>query len=147
MIVDAVLAGRIRAGMRQGARAFASLFRTSVREALIRLATCGIVQVSPNAVGSLSSPRLKRRRKHFRHDAPSKWAFSDHERITAPRVAGDLDRAARLMTEPIGSVAAGPTRRIDRDPRLDLRQALPITPENAGPNPPRQNRPAVRNHD
>jgi DNA-binding GntR family transcriptional regulator len=49
VIVDAVLAGTIRAGTQFGAQALASGFesRMSVREALIRLETRGIVQVGP----------------------------------------------------------------------------------------------------
>jgi DNA-binding GntR family transcriptional regulator len=69
------------------------------------------------------------------HDATE--SCDDHEHITAALAAGDLDRAASLMTAHIGSVEAGLTRRIDRDPLLDLRQALQLTPKNAGPNPPR----------
>lgn len=50
VIVDAILAGRIRAGTHLGEQSLATLFgvsRTMAREALIRLETRGIVQVSP----------------------------------------------------------------------------------------------------
>jgi len=50
VIVDAVLSGRIMAGTRLGEQALADIFsvsRTTVREALIRLETRGIVQVVP----------------------------------------------------------------------------------------------------
>jgi DNA-binding GntR family transcriptional regulator len=50
VIVDAVLGGRITAGTRLGEQALADIFsvsRTTVREALIRLETRGIVQVIP----------------------------------------------------------------------------------------------------
>ncbi len=49
-IVDAILAGRLRPGVRLGEQALANLFdvsRTAVREALIRLETRGLVQSSP----------------------------------------------------------------------------------------------------
>jgi DNA-binding GntR family transcriptional regulator len=222
VIVDAVLAGRIRAGMRLGEQALATLFqvsRTSVREALIRLETRGIVQVSPRRGWFVVEPSLEEAQEAFQarcaiemgilrtvaavkpgvidalrdhirqereaiasndvgarsyllgdfhvcmveafgnriladilrdltartvlisalyqstHDATE--SCDDHEHITAALAAGDLERAASLMTAHIGSVEAGLTRRIDRDPLLDLRQALQLTPKNAGPNPPR----------
>ena len=58
MIVDAVLAGRIPAGMRLGEQALADVFsvsRTTVREALIRLG------LGTSRVGSYASPRAKGR--------------------------------------------------------------------------------------
>jgi DNA-binding GntR family transcriptional regulator len=197
VIVDAVLAGRIRAGMRLGEQALATLFqvsRTSVREALIRLETRGIVQVSPRRGWFVVEPSLEEAQEAFQarcaiemgilrtvaavkpgvidalrdhirqereaiasNDVGARWylvgtvlisalyqsthdateSCDDHEHITAALAAGDLDRAASLMTAHIGSVEAGLTRRIDRDPLLDLRQALQLTPKNAGPNPPR----------
>jgi DNA-binding GntR family transcriptional regulator len=56
-VVDAVLSGRMKAGMRLGELQLGQLFgvsRTIVREALIRLETRGIVQAS--------APRLVRDR-------------------------------------------------------------------------------------
>ncbi len=62
MIVDAVLSGGIRAGTRLGEQALATLFgvsRTSVREALIRLETRGILQVSPRRGWFVIEPSLE----------------------------------------------------------------------------------------
>jgi DNA-binding GntR family transcriptional regulator len=221
IIVDAVLAGRIRAGMRLGEQALATLFqvsRTSVREALIRLETRGIVQVSPRRGWFVVEPSLEEAQEAFQarcaiemgilrtiamvkphvidtlrdhirqeraaiaaedigarsfllgdfhvclveafgnriladilrdltartvlisalyqstHDATE--SCDEHEQITAFLAAGDLERAAELMTAHIGNVEAGLTKRIDSDPLLDLRQALQIMPKKAGPNPP-----------
>ena len=61
-IVNAVLAGRIRAGTRLSEQALATLFsvsRTSVREALIRLETRGIVQSSPRRGWFVVEPSLE----------------------------------------------------------------------------------------
>src|SRR5690242_7848270 len=68
VIVDAVLAGQIRAGTRLGEQALASLFevsRTSVREALIRLETRGIVQASPRRGWFVVEPSLEEAREAF----------------------------------------------------------------------------------
>src|ERR1700738_4194629 len=62
VIVNAILAGRIRAGTRLGEQALATLFqvsRTSVREALIRLETRGILQVSPRRGWFVIEPSLE----------------------------------------------------------------------------------------
>ncbi len=220
VIVDAILAGRIQAGTRLGEQALATLFqvsRTSVREALIRLETRGIVQVSPRRGWFVIEPSLEEAQEAFQarcaiemgilrtiaavkpaaiailrdhiqqeraaiasgdvgarsyllgdfhvcmveafgnriladilrdltartvlisalyqstHDATE--SCDEHEQITAHLAAGDVDRAAHLMIAHIGNVEAGLTKRIDRDPLLDLRHALQITPKNAGPNP------------
>ena len=222
VIVDAILAGRIRAGTRLGEQALATLFevsRTSVREALIRLEARGIVQVSPRRGWFVIEPSLAEAQEAFQarcaiemgilrtvafvepsvigrlrdhiqqeraaiasddigarsfllgdfhvclvdafgnriladilrdltartvlisalyqstHDATE--SCDEHEQITDLLATGDLDRAASLMTMHIGNVEAGLTKRIDRDPLLDLRQALQIQPKNAGVNPPR----------
>jgi DNA-binding GntR family transcriptional regulator len=221
VIVDAILAGRIQAGMRLGEQALATLFqvsRTSVREALIRLETRGIVQVSPRRGWFVIEPSLEEAQEAFQarcaiemgilrtiatvgpeaiailrdhirqerdaiasgdvgarsyllgdfhvcmveafgnriladilrdltartvlisalyqstHDATE--SCDEHEQIIANLAAGDIDRAASLMIAHIGNVEAGLTKRIDRDPLLDLRHALQITPKNAGANPP-----------
>lgn len=68
VIVDAVLSGRIRAGMRLGEQALAGLFgvsRTSVREALIRLEARGIVQVSPRRGWFVIEPSVEEAREAF----------------------------------------------------------------------------------
>ncbi len=68
VIVDAVLAGRIRAGTRLGEQALATLFetsRTSVREALIRLETRGIVHVSPRRGWFVIEPSLEEAQEAF----------------------------------------------------------------------------------
>jgi len=60
-IVDAILAGRLRPGARLGEQAVASIFdvsRTVVREALIRLETRGLVQVSPRRGWFVVEPSL-----------------------------------------------------------------------------------------
>jgi DNA-binding GntR family transcriptional regulator len=214
VIVDAILSGRIRAGTRLGEQALATLFavsRTSVREALIRLETRGIVQVSPRRGWFVVEPSLEEAQEAFQarcavemgilrtvthvdpaviatlrahigrereairagdagarsyllgdfhvcmveafgnrlladilrdltartvlisalyqstHDATE--SCDEHERITAALAEGDLDRAAGLMTAHIGNVEAGLTKRIDRDPLFDLREALRLPPK------------------
>jgi DNA-binding GntR family transcriptional regulator len=213
IIVDAVLSGSIRAGTRLGEQALATLFqvsRTSVREALIRLETRGILQVSPRRGWFVIEPSLEeaqeafqarravetgilhtvaaptitvtqKLRDHIRqerdaihaddvgarsyllgdfhvcmaeacghrtladilrdltartvlisalyqstHDAEE--SCDQHEAITNAIAAGDLQRAAELMTAHIGDVEAGLTKRIDHDPLLDLRHALRLDP-------------------
>jgi len=67
-IVNAVLAGRIRAGTRLSEQALATLFsvsRTSVREALIRLETRGIVQSSPRRGWFVVEPSLEEAQEAF----------------------------------------------------------------------------------
>ncbi|MCK8785899.1 GntR family transcriptional regulator [Roseomonas sp. NAR14] len=216
VIVDAILAGRIRAGTRLGEQQLAALFgvsRTSVREALIRLEARGILQVSPRRGWFVIEPSLEEAqeafqarcavemgillamkdippetietlREHVRrereaiagddigarsyllgdfhvcmvealgnrtlaeilrdltartvlisalyqstHDATE--SCDEHERIVALMAAGDLAGAAALMVTHIGHVEAGLTRRIERDPLLDLRQALRLLPKGA----------------
>ncbi len=68
VIVDAILSGRIQAGMRLGEQALATLFhvsRTSVREALIRLEARGIVQVSPRRGWFVIEPSLEEAQEAF----------------------------------------------------------------------------------
>jgi len=68
VIVNAILAGRIRAGTRLGEQALATLFdvsRTSVREALIRLETRGIVQSSPRRGWFVIEPSLEEAQEAF----------------------------------------------------------------------------------
>jgi DNA-binding GntR family transcriptional regulator len=212
VIVNAILAGRIRAGTRLGEQALATLFdvsRTSVREALIRLETRGIVQSSPRrgwfviepsleeaqeafqarraiemgilrSVGTVGTPVTDALREHiarereaiaaddaaarsfllgdfhvcmveafgnriladilrdltartvlisalYQSTGDASKSCDEHERIIDALQAGDLNRAADLMTEHIGNVEAGLTKRIDSDPLLDLRQALQLT--------------------
>jgi DNA-binding GntR family transcriptional regulator len=60
-IVDAILAGRLRPGMRLGEQALGSVFevsRTVVREALIRLETRGLVHVTPRQGWYIVEPAL-----------------------------------------------------------------------------------------
>jgi DNA-binding GntR family transcriptional regulator len=68
VIVDAILSGSIRAGTRLGEQALATLFevsRTSVREALIRLETRGILQVSPRRGWFVIEPSLEEAQEAF----------------------------------------------------------------------------------
>jgi DNA-binding GntR family transcriptional regulator len=68
VIVDAILAGSIRAGTRLGEQALATLFqvsRTTVREALIRLETRGMVQVSPRRGWFVVEPSLEEAQEAF----------------------------------------------------------------------------------
>ena len=51
-------------------------------------------------------------------------ACDEHEQITQKIAEGDLDGAARLMTSYIDNVEVGLTKRIERDPLIDLRSAL-----------------------
>lgn len=214
VIVDAVLSGTIRAGTRLGEQALATLFevsRTSVREALIRLETRGIVQVSPRRGWFVIEPSLEEAQEAFqarcaiemgilrtiehvpphvvaalrRHVEQERQAIAaddvgarsfllgdfhvcmveafgnrilaeilrdltartvlisalyqsthdasescdEHTQIIDALAAGELERAARLMLAHIGNVEAGLTKRIDRDPLLDLRQALRLPPK------------------
>lgn len=220
VILDAILAGRISAGMRLGEQALATLFqvsRTSVREALIRLEARGIVQVSPRrgwfvvepsieeakdvfqarcaiemgilrTIATIKPAVIETLREHIRQEreaiasrdvAARSYLLGDfhvcmveafgnraladilrdltartvlisalyqstheaaescdeHEQITDALAAGDLARAAELMTAHIGHVEAGLTKRIERDPLLDLRNALQMTPRNAHSHP------------
>jgi DNA-binding GntR family transcriptional regulator len=51
-------------------------------------------------------------------------ACDEHEAITSHIAEGDLAGAARLMTSHIDNVEVGLTKRIERDPLVDLRSAL-----------------------
>ena len=67
-IIDAVLAGRLKAGTRLGEQQLAQLFgvsRTIVREALIRLETRGIVQVSARRGWFIIEPSIEEAREAF----------------------------------------------------------------------------------
>jgi DNA-binding GntR family transcriptional regulator len=62
VIVDAILSGRLRPGARLGEQALAKLFevsRTTVREALIRLETRGLVQASARRGWFVVEPSLE----------------------------------------------------------------------------------------
>jgi DNA-binding GntR family transcriptional regulator len=59
----------------------------------------------------------------------------EHAQIADALAAGDTDDAAELLISHIGNVEAGLTKRMDRDPLLDLRQALQMAPKNSGRNP------------
>jgi DNA-binding GntR family transcriptional regulator len=209
VIVDAILAGRLRPGARLGEQALAKLFdvsRTIVREALIRLETRGLIHssarrgwfvVEPSVeevleafqarraietgilriVDSVPTKVIDMLRAHIAqereaiaandiaarsylladfhvcmvtafenhmlaeilrdltartiliaalyqsvHDASE--SCDEHERITDCLAAGDIEGAARQMISHIGNVESGLTRRVDRDPLLDLRLAL-----------------------
>lgn len=68
VIVDAILSGTIRAGTRLGEQSLATLFevsRTSVREALIRLETRGILQVSPRRGWFVIEPSIEEAQEAF----------------------------------------------------------------------------------
>ena len=68
IIVDAILSGTIRAGTRLGEQALATLFevsRTSVREALIRLETRGMLQVSPRRGWFVIEPSIEEAQEAF----------------------------------------------------------------------------------
>jgi len=56
------------------------------------------------------------------HDATE--SCDEHEAITNCLAAGDIEGAAAQMISHIGNVESGLTRRVDRDPLLDLRLAL-----------------------
>jgi len=56
------------------------------------------------------------------HDAAE--SCDEHERITDLLAAGDIEGAAQAMVSHIGNVESGLTKRVDRDPLLDLRLAL-----------------------
>jgi len=68
VVVDANLAGSIRAGRRLGEQALATLFevsRTSIREALLRLETRGIIQVSPRRGWFVIEPSIEAAQEAF----------------------------------------------------------------------------------
>jgi DNA-binding GntR family transcriptional regulator len=56
------------------------------------------------------------------HDATE--SCDEHEAITDLLARNDIDGAVRQMVAHIGNVEAGLTKRLDRDPLLDLRAAL-----------------------
>jgi DNA-binding GntR family transcriptional regulator len=67
-VVDAILAGKLKAGTRLGEQQLAQLFsvsRTVVREALIRLETRGIVQVSARRGWFVIEPSIEDAREAF----------------------------------------------------------------------------------
>jgi DNA-binding GntR family transcriptional regulator len=67
-VVDAILAGRLKAGTRLAEQPLAQLFgvsRTIVREALIRLETRGIVQVSARRGWFIVEPSIEEAREAF----------------------------------------------------------------------------------
>lgn len=67
-VVDAILAGKLKAGTRLGEQQLAQLFgvsRTIVREALIRLETRGIVQVSARRGWFIIEPSIEEAREAF----------------------------------------------------------------------------------
>lgn len=69
VIVDAILAGRMRPGMRLGEQALATVFgvsRTTVRQALIRLETRGLVQVSSRRGWFVVEPSVEDAEAAFR---------------------------------------------------------------------------------
>ena len=63
------------------------------------------------------------------HDASA--SCDEHEAITDALAAGDLRRAADLMTFHIGNVEAGLTRAKEDDPLTNLRHALKLSPQRA----------------
>jgi DNA-binding GntR family transcriptional regulator len=68
VIVNAILSGSIHAGTRLGEQALATLFetsRTSVREALIRLETRGMLQVSPRRGWFVIEPSIEEAQEAF----------------------------------------------------------------------------------
>ncbi len=67
-IVDAILAGQMKAGTRLGEQQLAEIFgvsRTIIREALIRLETRGIVQVSARRGWFVIEPSIEEAREAF----------------------------------------------------------------------------------
>ncbi len=67
-VIDAILAGRLKAGTRLGEQQLAQLFgvsRTIVREALIRLETRGVVQVSARRGWFVIEPSIEEAREAF----------------------------------------------------------------------------------
>ncbi len=107
VIVDAVLAGRLRAGMRLGEQALATLFqvsRTSVREALIRLETRGIVQVSPRRGWFVVEPSLEEAQDAFQARIAIETGILRTAGAVEPWVAGAL---RDHITRERASIAAG----------------------------------------
>jgi DNA-binding GntR family transcriptional regulator len=93
VIVDAVLSGGIRAGTRLGEQALATLFavsRTSVREALIRLETRGIVQVSPRRGWFVIEPSLEEAQEAFQARRAVEMGILHTIALDPPAVARSL---------------------------------------------------------
>ncbi|AMJ63365.1 GntR family transcriptional regulator [Bosea sp. PAMC 26642] len=110
IIVDAILAGRIRAGTRLGEQALATLFgvsRTSVREALIRLETRGIVQVSPRRGWFVIEPSLEEAQEAFQARRAIEMGILRTIETVEPTVIAKLKDHIAREREAIASNDAG----------------------------------------
>jgi DNA-binding GntR family transcriptional regulator len=106
VIVRAVLAGQLRAGTRLQETALAGLFevsRTSVREALIRLETRGIVQSSPRRGWFVIEPSIEEAQEAFQaRRAIERGILASLDRVDAAAICELRSHVARER-EAIGS--------------------------------------------
>jgi DNA-binding GntR family transcriptional regulator len=105
VIIDAILSGTIRAGTRLGEQALATLFevsRTSVREALIRLETRGMLQVSPRRGWFVIEPSLEEAQEAFQARRAVELGILGTAQAGAA-VAGKLREHIRLERDAISA--------------------------------------------
>ena len=110
VIVDAILSGTIRAGTRLGEQALATLFevsRTSVREALIRLETRGILQVSPRRGWFVIEPSLEEAQEAFQARRAVELGILHTNETAGPVVAERLRDHIRRERDAIRSDDVG----------------------------------------
>jgi DNA-binding GntR family transcriptional regulator len=105
VIVDAILSGSIRAGTRLGEQALATLFevsRTSVREALIRLETRGILQVGPRRGWFVIEPSLEEAQEAFQARRAVELGILHTGAADGPTDAEKLRKHIRTSAMPSG---------------------------------------------
>jgi DNA-binding GntR family transcriptional regulator len=110
VIVDAILSGGIRAGTRLGEQALATLFevsRTAVREALIRLETRGILQVSPRRGWFVIEPSAEEAQEAFQARRAVELGVLRTNTTGSIRVAEKLREHIRLERDAIASDDVG----------------------------------------
>jgi DNA-binding GntR family transcriptional regulator len=106
IIVDAVLSGGIRAGTRLGEQALATLFevsRTAVREALIRLETRGILQVSPRRGWFVIEPSIEEAQEAFQARRALELGILRTGTADGPKIAQKLRDHIRQERQAIAS--------------------------------------------
>jgi DNA-binding GntR family transcriptional regulator len=127
VIVDAVLAGQVRARSRLGEQALATLF--DVLGLLGDFHVCMVEAFGNQNLADILRDLIARTvliSALYQSTGEASESCDEHEQITYALEAGNLDRGADLMARDIGNVQAGLTKRIDRDPLLDLRRALQL---------------------
>jgi DNA-binding GntR family transcriptional regulator len=110
-VIDAVLAGRLKAGTRLGEQHIAQMFsvsRTVVREALIRLETRGIVQVTARRGWFVIEPSIEEAREAFNARRAIELGLLTSVHEIQPQAIEALSKHIALERESIdsGDVAA-----------------------------------------